>query len=166
MTFQKKISGQALFVNILLLTIVITLFSGCDKGKVYEENFTVDEEGWNSDDFLRYSFSIEDTTLPYHFFINLRNNTEYPYSNLFLFIRTILPDQTTAADTLDIPVSGPDGKWYGNGIGRYRDLQVLIMNDIRFPQPGEYIFEIEQGMRDTDIKGISSVGIRVEKAIR
>lgn len=148
------------------IAIAIILLTGCDKGKVFEENFTVDEEGWNSNDFLRYSFNIEDTTLPHHFFINIRNSTEYPYSNLFLFIRTILPDQSAAADTLDIPVSGPDGRWLGNGIGKYRDLQVLIMNDILFPQAGEYVFEIEQGMRDEDIKGISSVGIRVEKAIR
>lgn len=152
--------------KMLFALTLLLLFSSCDSRKVFEQNFTIENDSWNSSDFKRFTFSIQDTSAPYNFYINLRNSTEYPWSNLFLFIRTVLPDNTGASDTLDLMLANPDGMWLGSGIGKYRDSQVLIMNDFKFPEPGEYAFEIEHGMRDVDISGISSVGIRVEKSFK
>ncbi|MFO7722595.1 MAG: gliding motility lipoprotein GldH [Bacteroidales bacterium] len=149
-----------------LVAIALLLLAGCDRSVVYEQNIEVEEKGWENRRFKRYSFVIQDTAIPYNFYINIRNNTDYPYANLFLFIRTILPDQTAAQDTVDIAIAGPDGKWLGSGIGKHRDNQVLIMPQFRFPQRGEYIFEIEHAMRETALTGISAVGIRVERSTK
>jgi len=146
------------------VTIGLLLLTGCDRSVVYEQNLEVNESGWENRRFLRYAFVIQDTAIPYNFYINIRNNTDYLYSNLFLFIRTILPDQSAAQDTVDIAIAGPDGKWLGGGIGKHRDNQVLIMPQFRFPQAGEYFFEIEHAMRESDLTGISAVGIRVERS--
>jgi gliding motility-associated lipoprotein GldH len=39
----------------------------------------------------------------------------------------------------------------------------LFQKGIRFPQQGQYIFEFEQAMRNPDLKGISDIGMRLEK---
>lgn len=149
----------------LFTAFFLLLFSqGCDKGVVYESNIEVSVDSWNKDDFCRFGFTIHDTTIPYNLYINIRNSVEYPYSNLFLFIRTELPDGQLARDTLDISLANAEGKWRGRGIGKFRDSEILIMHDFLFPQRGDYIFEIEHAMRDIDIDGISSVGLKVEKS--
>lgn len=154
-----------MFITMCLLVSAF-LFPGCDSNVVFEQNKQVEEDGWNTSDFHRYSFGIGDTSVPYNFYIDIRNSVEYPYSNIFLFVRTRLPDNTWANDTLDLWLSDPEGKWLGTGIGKYRDNRILIMPSFRFPMPGEYIFEIEQAMREADLMGIASAGIRVEKATK
>ncbi len=153
------------FKLLLYCTLVVVVgISGCaDRQKVYEQLYLVEEEGWYNEDFLRFRFEITDTTVPYNFYIDVRNSVEYPYSNLFLFVRTVLPDQQHAQDTLDIWMADPEGRWLGSGIGKYRDRRVLIMPAFRFPMAGEYQFEIEHAMREPLLSGIAAAGIRVER---
>jgi gliding motility-associated lipoprotein GldH len=164
MLLTNKMLHQKAAIFTVMFLLGLLMLSGCDKGVVYEENIEVKEDGWENHRFLRYSFVIQDTAIPYNFYINIRNNTDYLYSNLFLFIRTILPDETGAQDTVDIAIASPDGKWLGSGNGKHRDNQVLIMPQFRFPQTGEYYFEIEHAMREKELTGISAVGIRVERS--
>jgi gliding motility-associated lipoprotein GldH len=159
---NKRLRTALSFNTLIVILLLIT--GGCDRRVVFDQNLEVNPNGWENRRFMRYTFNIQDTAIPYNFYVNIRNNTDYSYSNLFLFIRTILPDQTTAQDTIDLAIAGPDGKWYGKGIGKHRDSQVLLMPQFRFPQRGEYTFEIEHAMRERDLKGISSVGIRVERS--
>ncbi len=153
------------FFTMWLIAAAFT-FTGCDSNVVFEENIQVDVNGWNTADFQRYSFNISDTSIPYNFYIDIRNSVQYPYSNIFLFIRTRLPDDNWANDTLDLWLSDPEGKWLGKGIGKYRDNRILVMPSFRFPMQGEYFFEIEHAMREPDLKGIASTGIRVERATK
>lgn len=149
-------------VILLIFAGIFITIQGCSSSTVYESQIEVKEDGWNSNDFLRYEFSIQDTAVPYHFYVNIRNSVDYSYSNLFLFIRTQLPDHTWANDTIDLMLADPTGKWLGRGNGKYRDCQVLVMPGFRFPSKGEYVFEIEHAMRDTELKGIAAVGVLVE----
>jgi len=152
---------RILFVMVLM---VIVHGVSCDRNRVYEQIHTVDPEGWSQHDFLRFEFGIPDTTIPHHFFINLRNSVDYPYANLFLFVRTILPNGEKATDTLDIQLSDPDGRWLGKGVGKFRDVKVLVIPSFRFPMEGNYVFEIENAMRDEPhLTGIAAVGIRLER---
>ncbi len=159
--------SSSLRIRFLYFITVLSLFLiGCDRRRVYEQYHEVKGPVWDSKDFFRYHFTIQDTAIPYNFYINIRNSTEYPYANLFLFVRTMLPGQMMAGDTLDLLMATPDGKWVGRGIGKYRDNQVLILKEFRFPAKGDYAFEIEHAMRDENLKGIAAVGIRVEKSRR
>jgi gliding motility-associated lipoprotein GldH len=147
--------------------LMLLLFAGCtDRDKIHEQLHRVEETGWHSNDFLSFRFDVSDTTIPYNFYLDIRNSVDYPYANIFLFIRTILPDRRIANDTLDIWLADPEGKWLGGGIGRYRDRRVLIMPSFMFPAAGEYVFELEHAMREPDLIGIAGAGIRVERAER
>ena len=96
-------------------------------------------------------------------YINVRNTTDYPFSNLYLFIKTIYPDGKVAMDTIQLQLADKSGKWLGKGIGKLRDNQVLLMKDIRFPYTGKYVFEISQAMRVNKLKGIKDIGMRISK---
>ena len=63
-----------------------------------------------------------------------------------------------------IPKGGPDGgKWIGKSSGSMRDLTIPLNENLLFPLSGSYHFEIEQAMRDPVLKGISDIGLYIEK---
>lgn len=56
------------------------------------------------------------------------------------------------------------GEPQGKGMGDIYDNQILSLSSVKFPQKGEYIFSIQQYMRQDPLPDIMSIGIRVEKA--
>ncbi len=146
-----------------VLLIFATLLSGCDRVRLFEDQITLEENRWNTGDFVRFTFQVPDTESPCNLYLTIRNTTDYSYSNLYLLLHTILPDSTVAADTLDLPLATVDGKWLGRGNGKYRDSRILIRSGFRFPVAGTYHLEIEQAMREQELTGISAIGLRIEK---
>ena len=106
---------------------------------------------------------IDDISSSYSFFLNIRNTGDYPFSNLFLFLKTTYPDGRTTRDTIECTLADNEGKWLGSGMSDVKFNRLLFSKGVRFPQKGNYGFELEQGMRISDVKGISDIGIRLEK---
>ena len=156
--FHDKMS-----LRLVLLFITLVIQAGCADQTVFDQRREVETEKWFSKDFFRYPVEIQDTAIPYKFSVLIRNTTEYPYSNLYLFVRTIFPDDKVATDTLDFLLANPDGSWLGSGVGKHRDNLITVLDKFWFPQKGEYVFEIEQAMQDIELEGIEAVGIRIEK---
>jgi gliding motility-associated lipoprotein GldH len=78
-------------------------------------------------------------------------------------MRTDFPNGEAARDTMEFVLQDNDGKWKGSGAGTIRDNSILFKQNLRFPLKGEYKFTLEQAMRETDLKGISEIGLRIEK---
>lgn len=113
-------------------------------------------------DKLTFDVDVKDTARLYTFLVDLRLTADYPYSNVFFFITTTFPDGGVAADTLECPVASPDGQWVGKRTGGYIDNRYIFRKNMIFPATGSYTFEIQHGMRDTNITGIKNVGLRIE----
>lgn len=147
----------------LTLASFALLQVGCDNKTIYSENKGVENNVWKSGSKLVYEFEVSDTVNLYSFFLNVRHTTDYKYSNLYLFISTKLPDGQTGLDTLELVLADKEGKWFGKGIGKLRDLQVLLKRAVRLPQAGKYRFIIEQAMREEELEGISDLGIQISR---
>ena len=80
------------------------------------------------------------------------------------FLTTVFPDGNSLRDTIDCPLADYQGKWLGKGFGGVYDNRIIYMQRRRFPKPSEYKIILEQAMRVEDLPGITSVGIRIEKA--
>ena len=87
----------------------------------------------------------------------------YRYSNLFVFLHTRMPNGNLTHDTIECTLATPEGRWIGKGSGSMRDLRVPLNENLRFPLKGMYHFEIEQAMREPVLKGISDIGLFIEK---
>jgi len=145
-----------------LLFSLLALYS-CDKKRFYDESAKIPVNGWHKDSIAVFNIQITDTLQFYKFFINLRNNENYRYSNFYLFLNTRLPNDLRTRDTIEMILADFTGKWLGKGFGTLRDNQILIRENLRFPRKGTYHFTIEQAMREEVLKGIENVGIRVER---
>jgi gliding motility-associated lipoprotein GldH len=92
----------------------------------------------------------------------VRNTTDYPFQNLYLFFTTQLPDSAVFTDTLNCILCDAYGRWKGTGSGRIKTNRFLLKSKVRFPQKGTYIFSAQQAMREENINGIINFGITLQ----
>lgn len=157
---RNQKSNFAVLLSLLLLSVTIL---SCDSNRVFDENKQIEKAIWNQEEPLVFLVNITDTVSPHNVYLNVRNAGMYPFSNLFLFINTGFPQGQIDRDTAEVTLASPDGKWLGDGLGDIYDNRVLFHRNVRFPQAGEYRFEIFQAMRVNPLPGIMDAGIRIEK---
>lgn len=149
--------------NITYLLIALVVFSSCNSKLVYDDNHKVSQDAWKTNDKLYYEVDIKDTTQAYKLAINIRNTTDYPYSNIYFYLNTILPDgKVTKKDTIECYLAYPDGTWKGKGSSKMKDNRFWIAKNVKFDQVGKYIFELRQATTDSTLKGISDIGLHIE----
>jgi len=153
--------------SILYFLAVMTLFS-CDKKRAFDEYKSVGK-GWHKDSIVSFTLPKLDTVKQYNMFINIRDNNEYPFNNLFLIVSMEQPGGMTKVDTLEYEMADPDGELMGEGFSDIKESKLFYKEKIKF-KPGEYKVHIKQAVRKTGavagverLEGITEVGLRVEK---
>lgn len=149
----------AWFISLL----IILAMTACDPGRIYDQSLAINDASWDRDSVLHYEVAIDDSLQLSNFFISIRNNTDYPYSNIYLFLTTEFPNGHATTDTIECILADKKGQWLGTGSGRLKDNLIMLQQSLRFPLSGTYNFYIEQGMREENLPGIEDVGLRVEK---
>ncbi|MCF8299045.1 MAG: gliding motility lipoprotein GldH [Saprospiraceae bacterium] len=151
-------------LSIGLISILILLLVSCSSDTIFEENKQVNEN-WNKNDTLCFKVEISDLTLHYNFYINIRNSTDYGFSNFYFFMNSVFPDRNIQRDTIECILANLEGKWLGKGFGGIKENNMLLQKGIIFPQEGIYEFIIEHAMRvdkNEGLHGIKNIGIRIE----
>jgi len=102
-------------------------------------------------------------------FIRLRNDSKYPFANIFLVARLQAGDQFVIQDTLEYAMAAPDGEWLGNGFTEVKESKLWWKEGVIFPKERPINIAISQAVRKNGtatgvvkLKGIISVGISVE----
>jgi len=150
------------FFKIIAFTFTIICFlPSCDSNRIYEENIPVEGNTWLSDDIKTFEFVIADTMSALDLYVNVRTTTDYPYSNLYVFLYSDYPNGYTDKDTLEFILASQDGKWLGESSGTVVENQILISRGGRFPASGKYTFKIQHAMREDALPEIIDVGFRV-----
>ena len=149
--------------SIVTLFIVLALaFSACTSDS-FNQRTVIPEAEWHQENRIAFDADINDTINGYVFGIGLRHLENYRYSNLFVFLHTRMPNGNVTHDTIECTLATPEGRWIGKSSGSMRDLSVPLNENLRFPLMGTYHFEIEQAMREPVLKGISDIGLFIEK---
>ncbi|TVR43295.1 MAG: gliding motility lipoprotein GldH [Bacteroidia bacterium] len=147
----------------LLVLLCLILTAGCKKNVVFQEQQSISSKGWHYQDERVFEVHIHDTLSLHQMYLDLRNTTDYPYRNLFLFLDIEFPDSRVLRDTIECILADRRGGWTGSGFGSVRANRFLFRDDVWFPVEGVYRFTIIHGMRYDTLQGISDVGIRIEK---
>lgn len=153
----------------LVLMIGGVFFVSCDEERVLDSYRTMPNE-WHQDSVASFEFEPPDTLNSYDLFINIRNNSDYRYSNLFLITKMSFPNGKVLSDTLQYEMTKPSGEWLGTGFGNIKENKLWYKEDFRFTESGNYLLTIQQAMRHRDsvegvesLEGITEVGFRIER---
>ncbi|HEX5003557.1 MAG TPA: gliding motility lipoprotein GldH [Bacteroidia bacterium] len=148
----------------LMVVVCVMLMAACDSNRLFEDNKEIPDHEWYQDKPVVLNAVIEDTSIGYNVYINIRNAGYYRFSNIYLFLNTRMPDGVMQRDTVECTLASPEGKWLGDGLGDIWDNRILFRKDVFFRQKGEYRFELIQAMRIDPLPGIMDAGMRIEKA--
>ena len=150
--------------NSLFCLLGICLMAACNENTVYHSYQSLPDEGWGKSDTLSFLIPVTDSIPPtLRLFAEVRNRTDYPYHNLYLFISQNLQDSTVwRTDTITINLADSTGRWIGNGWGCIYQSAVFIKS-VRPLYPANYTFKIMNGMKDEKLSGINDIGIRIER---
>lgn len=152
------------------LIIVLVLFTACQNNVVFNQYQPVENAKWQNGQVIAIEIPMQDTISNYNLYINLRNNKDYAYSNLFLITRMTFPDNKQVTDTLEYEMADAKGVFLGTGFSDIKENKLFYKEKIRFSEAGNYLFEVKQAMRKRNeiegidpLQGITDVGISVEK---
>jgi gliding motility-associated lipoprotein GldH len=153
-----------------VLLLFIGVFYSCQKKVVFNQYVPIEKAKWENGQVIAIEIPMKDTISYYNLFINLRNTSDYKYSNLFLIARMTFPDNRQITDTLEYQMTDAKGKFLGSGFSDLKENKLFYKEKIRFSKPGNYLFEVKQSMRKRNevegidpLEGVSDVGISVEK---
>lgn len=154
---------------VFLLAFVILAFSSCDRNRVFDEYESLN--GWHKDSVVTFELENIDSLKAYNLFINVRNNKDYNYSNLFLITEIKFPKGKVISDTLEYEMTKPNGEWLGTGFGDVKESKLWYKENVRFEESGKYKVTIQQAMRKNgevdgieELEGITHVGFRIENS--
>ncbi|MBP7172603.1 MAG: gliding motility lipoprotein GldH [Cloacibacterium sp.] len=145
-----------------ILFFVFMILTSCFGGS--EEVYMASVDGvWKKNEAKKIEFEVKDSQIPKNIIFVVRNNNDYPYSNLFL-ISTIKGDQNQIlkTDTIDYTLAKSNGEWLGSGFGSTKEILFQYKVGYRFPANGKYRVEVKHGMRMNTLPGIEDLGVKLE----
>jgi len=152
------------YLTLLFLVIPAGLMlSSCDKTVVFDKYKAIPDSEWHKDSLVVFNIPVEDTLQSHNLLVNIRNETSYNFSNLWLFIEILQPDGEMLTDTFEIVLADPSGKWLGEGISGLKTRQTIFRRNVKLPVSGTYTVKLQHGMRQDVLKGVHDVGFRIEK---
>lgn len=154
------------------MLLLALLLGSCDDKRVFDEYKSVSSK-WDKDDVVTFKMTPPDSINAYNLFVNLRNTSDYKYSNLFLIVELNYPNGKTIKDTLEYKMANPDGSFIGTGFSDVIENKLWYKGydePFVFNEIGEYTVNIQHAMRENGsvkgldkLEGVTDIGFRVEK---
>jgi len=151
------------------LVLLVIGFTSCDSNRVFDEYKSVPNQ-WHKDSVIEFNITPPDSIKPYNLFVNLRNTSDYKYSNLFLIVEMNFPNGKRIKDTLEYQMAKPNGEFLGTGFSDVKENKLWYKESVVFSEEGEYKVNIQHAMRENgevegvrELEGITDVGFRIEK---
>lgn len=150
---MRKILGLFSFV----------LFLSCQSSSEGEVIMNSVNNKWNKKSEQKFNLEISDLEHPKNIIFVVRNNNEYPYSNIRLIVNfTNLQNKKKETDTLNYVLAKPNGEWLGTGFGDTKETLFQYKLNYRFPAKGTYEIGLIQAMRNDVLPGIEDIGVKIE----
>lgn len=150
--------------KIMGLFFVLFILSGCNDSseKIYMKNIN---GHWNKNQEQKFDFNINDAQNPKNIIFVVRNNNNYPYSNIRFIVNFLdIKTKTKSTDTVNYTIAKPNGEWIGKGFGDTKEILFQYKLNYKFPENGDYSIGVIQAMRKDNLPGIEDIGVKIETA--
>lgn len=147
------------------------LLVSCDNNRVYDVYESLPNQ-WHKDSIVSFKINPPDSINPYNLFVNLRNNDDYKYNNLYLIVEMNFPHGKIIKDTLQYRMAKPNGELLGTGFTDVKENKLWYKEGVVFNESGVYTINIQHAMRENgkvngvvNLEGITEVGFRIENPL-
>lgn len=161
MTILLRMKHKFLYISILIIVFVCL---SCEKREAYYHFSELKEASWSRFDTIYFDIDSLSVipNVPYDITIELANNSDYPYQNIWLYIQDDFEGKDFSFEEKQYELADKLGKWHGSGFGSLYQLPLLYKKDVVFPQKRNYQLKVVHGMRDEPLVGIEKIGLKIE----
>ena len=145
------------------------LVVSCNSNAIYDQFQPIENHKWSSNNKIEFIVNNVDTISKKNVFINIRNNSTYEFSNLYLITELVYPNKTIVTDTLHYQMANELGAFLGVGFTEIKENKLFYKEKKIFPIKGTYSFTVRHAMRKNGVvspidflKGIQDVGFSIE----
>lgn len=146
--------------------------TGCGS-RDYMEMYDLPSSGWGADKSVVFTFIPDSASIPLPssqgewIDITVRHSGDFPYADLPLEIKGVMPDKQFWVDTVDfaLGVRDTDGafQWAGQRYSNHYDITRRYRSGIRYRRfdtiPAEYAISVRQLTGENPLHGVLSIGI-------
>jgi len=155
-----------LFISLAIISVLY--FSSCNRREVYFDFKDIKKMEWSRFDTL--TFEIDSAAMKpntaYNVFIEVVNNGNYPYRNIWFFVQDDFNDTIPQSDSKQYMIADEFGRWKGTGFGSLYQLSLTYKENVRVKDERSYTIKVVHGMRDEPLEGIEKLGIKIEKTFQ
>lgn len=144
----------------LVLFLALLFLASCGEQPYFEKVYSFESRKWDQDVKPKFEVKIDDVSKPFNITLFLRTTTDYPYNNLWIYLKTTLPDGTTKREPFEIEISNSDGSWVGTKTGTVVETALYFKERV-LPQKGLYSFEVEQAITKSTVDEVLDIGLSV-----
>lgn len=147
---------------ISVFTVALAIMSSCDRKTVFNHYEHTPTNTWNNEDTLLYNIKGIKEAGTYTREVCIRYNHNYPFTNLCLIIKQqILPAGIISTDTLHCQLTESDTSKHESGVAFKHNTFSLPPTELN--ENDSIIIKVYHDMRRKNLRGISDIGIKIEK---
>lgn len=158
---RKSLKHKAILVVCCVLSFISL---SCDNQEIYYRFHEINNAEWAQNDTLTFDIdsTLFEVNVPYKIYLEVTNNVNYPYQNIWLFVQSNINDTVFNEQSKEYLLADEFGKWKGSGFGSLFQSS-LPLDNVVFKEKKNYQIKLEHGMRDVSLKGIEKVGLKISK---
>ncbi len=143
--------------------ILFALLAGCNSNQFFQEKKDIPSGIWTYRDSLDFKFQVADTSQVYNLYLDVRFADTFPAQNLYVKLHTQFPNGKRPSKVVSLDLFDAQGESAGKCSGSTCSAHILLQEKAYFGTIGEYGLTVQQFMRRDSLRGISSLGLSIEK---
>ena len=150
-------------IRLVFISSFLLLLISCGKAPLYEKSYSFQQSTWNQKEKPYFKVHIKDTSKLYNFTLSLRVSTDYEFNNIWFYLNSTTPSGLKGREPFEMKITAPDGTWIGKKTGTIVETQIYFKSR-KLPEAGDYIFTLEQGVTQKELKNVLDVVFSIDEA--
>ena len=142
--------------KLIYIALAALALSSCRSDIIYSHLTPIASEKWHVDSVARFDYAIDHADATYRMIFYVRHTERYPYQNMWVFV-----DDGNHRDTIEFYLADDRGQWLGDKKHGFIEMPVLLEEQKQFADTGTYFLEVQHGMRDSLLRGITDIGLEI-----
>lgn len=152
-------------LNFIVCILMVVIFIGCGEKPIYSKKINT-EGSWTYANELSYPIAITDINLNYDLILSLTYGIDFSYQNLYVKIFTHYPSGKIDEDILSLNLTDGNGLFLGNCNSSKCTVDLLLQENFKFNEAGDYTIKISQNGREDKLENIYGLALKLFEAKR
>jgi gliding motility-associated lipoprotein GldH len=148
-----------------IFTFLVILSSAISCNHVYKEydKDSFPNYSWKQGQELTFSPNIKDVNKGYKLTLGIRHLYGFSLASMNVAVTTLSPSGKKTTQNYTIVIKDSDSKYVGSCAGDICDLEVVVEDNIRYEETGQYQYFVTHQVKADKIRGVMEFGLIIDE---